>query len=97
MNTRQMDLQEAIDAPTFDGVTYDHALDGSRLTRQLAKVAAFMADGRPHTLAELAEAAECSEASASARVRDLRKARFGGHVVERKRVGTGLWSYRLVA
>jgi hypothetical protein len=32
----------------------------------------------------------------SARVRDLRKARFGGYEVERKRIAGGLWAYRIV-
>ena len=54
-----------------------------------------MADGQEHTLAELANGIGCTEAAASARIRDLRKARFGAHEVERRRVSGGLFVYRL--
>ena len=49
------------------------------------------------TLAELAAEAQGSEAAVSARLRDLRKKRYGQHIVERKYVGNGLWAYRLVS
>lgn len=48
------------------------------------------------SIAELAERIGCTEAAASARVRDLRKARFGAHRVERRRVEGGLFVYKLV-
>jgi hypothetical protein len=54
-----------------------------------------MGDGGWWTMARLAEVARCSEAAASARVRDLRKPRFGGYTVERRHVRDGLWEYRL--
>jgi len=40
---------------------------------------------------------QAPEASVSARLRDLRKAKFGGYRVERQRVreGRGLYHYRL--
>ena len=31
----------------------------------------------------------------SARVRDLRKAKYGAHIVDRRYVGHGVWEYRL--
>lgn len=31
----------------------------------------------------------------SARVRDLRKAKYGSHIVDRRYVGQGVWEYRL--
>jgi len=36
------------------------------------------------------------EASVSARLRDLRKEKFGGHVVERRAVKRGLFEYRVI-
>jgi len=36
-----------------------------------------------------------SETSVSARLRDLRKRKFGGYVIERKNEGGGLFQYRL--
>lgn len=79
----------------FDGTTYDHAKDGQRLASQLERVRYAMQDGQWHTLRELADRCGGSEASISARLRDLRKARFGAMDVQRERVAGGLWRYRL--
>ena len=83
-------------APMFDGRTYAHSRDGQRLARQLDAVKAIMLDGKPHTLAELAEIAKGSTASVSARIRDLRKERFGGYQIDRDYLHDGVWEYRLV-
>jgi hypothetical protein len=80
----------------FSGETYDPALDQARLATQLNRVFDCMKDGNWHTLAELAAYSACTEAAVSARVRDFRKARFGGHTVNRRRVRKGLWEYQLV-
>lgn len=84
--------------PRFDGETYDKALDQPRLGRQVLAVLALMRDGRWRTLREIADAVEAPEASVSARLRDLRKARFGQYTIDRRRPGEpskGLWEYRL--
>lgn len=84
----------------FDGRTYDPDLDGARLTRLLGRVYAFMRDGEWRTLPAIAEACGGTEASVSARLRDLRKLRFGSYVVERRRAAPpdrGLFEYRLDA
>ena len=82
-------------AKRFDGnETYSPELDCARLTGQLAAVYEATRDGRWHTLSHLARAAGASEASVSARLRDLRKPRFGAHQIERKRVDGGLYVYR---
>ena len=80
----------------FDGTTFDMPRDGPRLTSQLARVQKVMADGKWHTLVEIAFMADAPEASISARLRDLRKERFGSHEIEREYVSQGLWRYRLV-
>jgi len=81
----------------FSGATINPAKDAPRLSRQLDRVRDMMSDGQWRTLAQVAASCGCSEASASARLRDLRKARFGGHTVERRRVpgGRGLHEYRI--
>lgn len=82
----------------FDGITFDKDLDGERLSGQLLRVFNQMRDGRWYTLSYLATLCGGSEAGVSARIRDLRKARFGGHLIERRRRGDqkgGLWEYRL--
>ena len=81
--------------PDFDGHTYVHEFDYNRLSGQLRRVFLFMKDCQWHTLAAVAEAARGSEAGASARIRDLRKDKFGGHRVESKRISGGLWVYRI--
>jgi hypothetical protein len=80
----------------FDGDTYDPARDHERLKTELGRVWTVMADGKWHTLAELGWRTEGSEAGVSARLRDLRKRRFGGYLVERKRITGGLYEYRLL-
>lgn len=82
--------------PHFDGTTYEPAQDNARLSGQLRKVFLAMKDGGWWTLRDLARMARASEASVSARLRDLRKPRFGGWEVERRRVCAGLYEYRLV-
>lgn len=85
------------EAPTlFDGPALE-AADHARLSGQLALVKALMADGQWRTLKEIADAVKGSEAGVSARLRDLRKIRFGNHNVERQRVAGGLWQYRVRA
>lgn len=86
----------------FDGETIDGALDGARLERLLDRVRDYMLSGEWRTLADIQAACGGTEASVSARLRDLRKDRFGGHQVDRRRVpGTdprsGLWHYRVRA
>lgn len=79
----------------FDGATYDPAKDKARLNRQLQIVFDCMKDGKFRTLREIATLTKEPEASISARLRDLRKARFGGHEVLRQRRTEGLFEYSL--
>jgi hypothetical protein len=80
----------------FDGKTYDPAQDKTRLNRQLRNVFDCMKDGKWRTLSEIAAQTGEPEASISARLRDLRKPRFGEYGVPRQRRSQGLFEYRLV-
>jgi hypothetical protein len=82
--------------PDFDGETYERAEDHKRLTGQLLRVFTAMKDQRWHTLDHLVEQSGGSTASVSARLRDLRKEKFGAFVVERRRKSGGLYEYRLL-
>jgi hypothetical protein len=84
-------------APRFDGAVYDPALDQQRLTKQLGRVYEVIRDGTWRTLDEIAMATGDPHASISAQLRHLRKARFGSHVIEKRRrqPTSGLWEYRL--
>jgi len=79
----------------FDGATYDPAVDEDRLATALGRIYEAMTDGQWWTLMQLAQVGRCTEAAASARVRDLRKTRFGNHRIEHVRVRGGLWRYRM--
>lgn len=81
----------------FDGKTYDHQRDSSRLGEQMRAVFELMKDGKERTLLEISHGTGAPESSVSARLRDLRKQRFGGHTVHRQYIRSGLFSYRLVA
>lgn len=81
----------------FDGATYDHSRDSARLGEQMLAVLSVMSDGQWRTLADLASQAHAPEASVSARLRDLRKPRFGGYTVKRQYVKDGVHRYQLVA
>ncbi len=86
-------------SPRFDGPSYDPALDHERLTKQLGRVFECMRDGQWRTLNEIADATGDPHASISAQLRHLRKPRFGGHQVDKRRRGIaeqGCWEYRLV-
>lgn len=87
----------------FDGKTFDSAADGARLRGQYMRVWQVMADGQWHTLPEIK--AKCDRLvgggadtpqAISARLRDMRKTKFGGHKLDGERLGKGLWRYRLV-
>ena len=83
----------------FDGADYIAQRDQQRLAGQILRVYEVMADGRWRTLRELADASGAPEASASAQLRNLRKARFGRHEIQRQLCGAsglGLYEYRLI-
>ena len=62
--------------PSYDGESFDPTADGPRLNRQLKAVFDAMKDGGWKTPAEIEAASGANWASASARLRDLRKQRF---------------------
>lgn len=98
----QLELPEPSPEKAFDGETYDPDRDYVRLKGVLAAVFDFMSEGGWHTLQEIRLALERRtrrhhrEQTVSARLRDLRKDRYGAHDVQRKRIKGGLFEYRLV-
>lgn len=84
----------------FDGETYVAAEDEERLATQLERVTALMTDGEWRTLEEIQKSTGGSLPAVSARLRDLRKPRFGSFIVDRRRRGAasgGLHEYRISA
>lgn len=80
----------------FDGATYEPKRDYARLSGQLLKVKNLMSDGQWRTLAQIRDHTGGSEAAISARLRDLRKEKYGNHTVDRESLGDGLFRYRLI-
>lgn len=84
--------------PRFDGPTFDPIHDAARLTGQLERVWTLMRDGQWRTLDEIVAVTGGTTASVSARLRDLRKPRFGGYTVARRARGDrqrGLFEYQV--
>jgi hypothetical protein len=85
-------------SPGFDGSTYSHAFDYERLNAQTKRVYELIKDGVWRTLDEISTATGDPPASVSARLRDLRKAAFGSHLIERRARGErsrGLFEYSM--
>jgi len=79
------------------GATFDRVQDSRRLSGQCGRVFRLMSDGVPRTLQEIRDVTRDPEASISARLRDFRKAAFGGHTVRCRRAGEGgLHTYQLI-
>jgi hypothetical protein len=80
----------------FNGSDYDAERDGPRLSKQYDRVFGYMCNGEWATLGEISAATGDPEASVSAQLRHARKERFGGHEVQKKHEGNGLYLYRLL-
>ena len=85
------------DLPLFDGRTFSESKDGAHLASHLTRVRDFLVTHQPcvFTLQEIAEACGGSEASCSARLRDLRKSKFGAYdvVSQRDASNPAIWRY----
>lgn len=79
----------------FNGSDYSHDRDAPRLTEQIQRVFTVLSDRNWHALSHIAMLTGDPEASISAQIRHLRKARFGGWEIEKKHMGNGLYLYRL--
>lgn len=95
MPETQLELTEALPR-RFDGETYSHEHDGKRLSAQYDTVFNLMKDGKARSLEDIGAMTKFPQQSVSARLRDMRKLRFGSHTVQRKNMGDGLWLYTLI-
>lgn len=80
------------------GPTYVPALDRDRITGQMRQVLDLMQDGCWRTLRDISKATGAPEASASAQLRHLKKEKFGGYIVKKRRCFDilGMWEYKLL-
>ena len=90
----QLTLEDYLQSARFEGVA--EGRDYDRLCGQILRVYDAIYEGRWLTLAEIHQITGDPEASISAQLRHLRKHRFGGHDVEKRRRNDGAqWEYRL--
>jgi hypothetical protein len=88
---------------SFGGSATLEKSDTKRLQGQLGQVYEIMADGQYRTLDFIANqirtryGKEVTTQSVSARLRDLRKEKFGGFKVNRRSLGDGLFSYQVLS
>lgn len=101
MNQQALLFQVKEQRPKFDGQTYEARLDGPRLKKQLDRVREYMLATFPTwlSLAEISKAleqkynAKFPSQSVSARLRDLKKKKFGSYEVPKKRRTISVWEY----
>lgn len=93
----QLSLDDYLKAARFEGPP-DNAKDFDRLCGQIRRVYECMKSGRWLTLAEIEMHTGDPQASISAQLRHLRRARFGGHIIEKQRrfIEGGTWEYKLI-
>jgi hypothetical protein len=94
---RGMDMEDdnffEIGVVRFNGSDYIPARDNGRLKSQLDRVYSLMRDGQARTLRQIEKETGDPPASISAQIRHLRKERLGGHIVEKRYIGKGLFEY----
>jgi hypothetical protein len=80
------------------GPLFDWAVDHSRLERQMDKIRDYMLAAGWRSLAEIEQATGYPQASISAQLRHLKKVRFGGFGLDKRRRHQegGTWEYRLI-
>ena len=80
----------------FDGSDYIPERDNKRLTRLIDMVFNLMKDNKYRTLEQISDITKGPQASVSAHLRHLRKQKFGSHIVNKKYIGDGLYTYQLI-
>ena len=89
----QLTLEDYLKTARFEGA---EARDCDRLCGQILRVYDALYPGQWMTLSEIHQITGDPEASVSAQIRHLRKIRFGGHQIDKRRRNDGnQWEYRL--
>ncbi|PCJ55047.1 MAG: hypothetical protein COA79_21155 [Planctomycetota bacterium] len=79
------------------GDSYKNNLDGHRIGNLMSTIKSIMWDDNWHTLPELSDTTNAMTTSVSASIRHLRKVKFGGHNIIKRRIrSSGLWEYKLI-
>jgi hypothetical protein len=93
---QQLTIEDYLDAAPFEG-TAESATDFERLAEQTRGIFNLMKDGVWRTLEEIEAETGYPQDGVAAQLRHLKKLRFGGHALEkRRRPYGGTWEYRLM-
>ena len=94
---RQLTFDDYLSQARFEGPDLTVA-DCVRLEGQLRRIYGLMQDAQWRSLSDIERATGDPQASISSQLRHLRKIRFGGHTVNRRRRGGkgNLWEYQLI-
>jgi hypothetical protein len=98
--TQQTGLRNAVKlvSQVLDGVTGQPPFNQVTGETQLDRVLGVLQDYSWHPLGEIAFRTGDTTASVSARIRDLRKLRFGNHIIDRRRLPDRQgYAYRMVS
>lgn len=91
---KQVSIEDYLKTARYEGPV--NAADCARLEGQTRRIFDLMKDGTYRTLAEIENLTGYPQASISAQLRHLRKLRFGGNQVDkRRRDNGGQWEYQL--
>jgi hypothetical protein len=91
----QLSIEDYLKTARYEGPV--NAEDCARLEGQTRKIFDLMKDGCYRTLAEIEMMTGYPQASISAQLRHLRKLRFGGNQVDKRRRDGGQWEYQLIS
>jgi len=75
------------------GQSYIAEIDGPRITKQRESILGLCLGHLWLTLGEISATLDYPEASISAQLRHLRKAQFGGYIVNKRRRSAGTYEY----
>jgi hypothetical protein len=89
-----MNTSQTVPKAHFNGADYVPERDDERLRGQQLEIWELMQDGVWRSLSQIARTLGHGEASISAQLRHLRKARFG-FIVDKKYQGAGLYHYQV--
>lgn len=89
----QLTLEDYLKTARYEGPVT--ARDCERLEGQTRRIYELMRDASYRTLAEIEGITGDPQASISAQIRHLKKIRFGGHTVNKRRRGNQ-WEYQLI-
>lgn len=92
----QLTLEDYLKTARYEGPV-DARIDFDRLQGGIRKVHGLLSNNEWFTLREIETETGIPQASASAFIRHLRKARFGGFIIEKRRRNPngGTWEYKM--